>query len=228
MRESPSGSRGFETTGTTTEPKPTDVLFEKSRVPEINKWPETEQSDKPEASEQGFARMLTPCRDRRSGSNQKFTVLANRHLSYLQDAGRRCGCSSGDACAQGKVRAWAPVKARTRRWQQSPDGRWRASRLADRYINEQLDEMRRQDDRRVDGDRPEGPTPGLEARRDGEPPGRQVSWEAMPRRSRHDQPVGSSCQPVQGELHVREVRTGDALRSEARGNGQISSTRTAR
>ena len=42
-RESPSGSqsRGFETTGTTTEPKSSDALFEKARVPEIPERPES-------------------------------------------------------------------------------------------------------------------------------------------------------------------------------------------
>ena len=33
--ESTSGSKGFETTGRTAEPKPTDALFEKSKVPEV-------------------------------------------------------------------------------------------------------------------------------------------------------------------------------------------------
>ena len=120
------------------------MLFEKSRVPEINKRPAPEQSDKPEASDIRW-------RDRRSGSNQKFTVLSNSYLSNLQDAGRRCGCGSGDACAQ------APGKARPRRWQQSPDGKWRARRLTFHDIDEQLDEMRRPDDQRVDGSRQEGP-----------------------------------------------------------------------
>ena len=206
MRESTSGSRGIEITGMTAEPRPTDVLFEKGKVPEIPMRPETEQSNRPETSN-------TPCRDRRSGSNQKLTVLANSYLSHPQDAGRRCSCSSGDTCAQGQVRVGAKVKARTRRWQQAADGKWRARRLTDRDVNEQLDEMRRPDDRRMDGGRPGGSSSGLEARGDGERKGRQVPREAMPGRSRHDESTGTSRQPVQGKLQVREVRTGDALRS---------------
>ena len=38
VRESTSGSRGSETTGKTTEPKPIDALSEKSKVPEAHDW----------------------------------------------------------------------------------------------------------------------------------------------------------------------------------------------
>ena len=102
VRRSTSGSKGFETTGRTTEPTPIDTLFEKSKVPEIPMRSETEN---------------TSCRDHagRSGSNLRLSTLCNGYLGHLQDAGRRCSCRRGNACAQGEVREGPEAKARPRR-----------------------------------------------------------------------------------------------------------------
>ena len=71
VRKLTSGSRGFETTGKTTEPKPTDMLFEKSKVPEIPTRSETGQADEREIGNASY-------RDRRSGSNIRFSKLVRR------------------------------------------------------------------------------------------------------------------------------------------------------
>ena len=214
VRKLTSGSKGFETTGKTTEPKPTDMLFEKSKVPEIPTRSETEN---------------TSCRDHagRSGSNLRLSTLCNGYLGHLQDAGRRCSCRRGNACAQGEVREGPEAKARPRRWQQTADGKWRANRLAVHNVNGELDQMWAQDDQRVDGDRQEGSQSGLEACGPGGQEGRQVPREAVPGRSRHYESSGTPRQSVQGELQVREVRSEDALHSEARGVGP-STARTDR
>ena len=68
VRELTSGSRGFETTGKTTEPKPTDMLFEKGKVPEIPTRPTTGTPGEGEIAN-------SSCRDRRSGSNTLAVIL---------------------------------------------------------------------------------------------------------------------------------------------------------
>ena len=134
VRKLTSGSRGFETTGKTTEPKPTDMLFEKSKVPEIPTRSETGLADRRETEN-------TSCRDHRSGSNLRLSTLCNGYLGHLQDAGRRCSCRRGNACAQGEVREGPEAKARPRRWQQTADGKWRARRLAVHNVDGELDQM---------------------------------------------------------------------------------------
>merc|ERR1712060_688348 len=91
VRKSTSGSRGFETTGRTTEPTPTDPLFEKSKVPEIPARSETGRADDRDIGN------LTS-RDRRSGSKFRSSTLCEAYLRQPEDAGERCGCRRGDAC----------------------------------------------------------------------------------------------------------------------------------
>ena len=142
----------------------------KRGVPEIPKRPESEQSE-------------TLRRDRHSGSIQKPQVLSYSYRGNRQDAGSRSGCCSGHPCEEPQAQG-----QRARRWQQSTDGKWRARRLGVRSVNEQLDEMRRQDDRRVDEDRQVGLPPGLEPGGGTQQGRREVPLEAMPWGSRRNSP----------------------------------------
>ena len=224
MRKSTSGSRGFETTGKTTEAKPTDMLFEKAKVPEIPTRPTT---GTPGGNEIGN----TPCRDRRSGSSRGLSKLCGSYLNHRCNA-RRCGSSGGggDACAQGEVREGPEVEARPRRWHQAADGRWRARRLTIDRIDEQLDQDpgRQANDRTMDGDRQGERDPGLEADHRCGQEGRPVHGSAMLRESQYDTPSDTPRQRLQGELHVRGMPAADAVHSEARGHGGTPEGRTAR